>query len=434
MGIVNYVVKFVSDPSFQEEQRWVRWLVEKLSFVGPNTWTGLRIPFFLAALTYFYLGMYVAGLISATIGFVTDWIDGKVARFLGMAGESFGALFDGSADKLILFLVTYLGWNIMHPLAVIILWAVEVFGVPVISVFFRKKDDNIFEHLKVGKFKFALQIILFYILWTANYVIPDWIWWTLWVNILLSVIIILAFFSVICKINRRLDRFLADSITLENLLCGVASMVFASEGNLKFAAALISVAGIFDVIDGMVARKVGSNSKYGDIKDSAGDLVSFGLAPAVLFFVRGVYWPVCLFFFCCTFTRLRYYIKVHAPEGVFFGFPCPAAAIFASSFLLWQNQISASGLEVIVLFCAILQVSFIFDNFFGRFEFKWYHAKKFSRMPRKAIGFFLFAAAILSGFSMVGEAISLMVTSYLLLSFKPVADKVFGWGEERNAK
>jgi phosphatidylserine synthase len=428
------MVKFVSDPSFQEEQRWVRWLIGKLSCIGPNTWTGLRIPFFLAALAYFYLGMYMAGMISATIGFLTDWIDGKVARFLGIAGETFGAIFDGSADKLILFLITYLGWNFTHPLVIIILWVVEVFGVPVISVFFRKKDDNIFEHLMVGKFKFALQIILFYILWTANYVFPDWIWWPLWINILLSVIILLAFFSVICKIDRKLDRFLADSITLENLLCGVASAIFASAGNLKFAAALISVAGIFDVIDGMVARKVGSNSKYGDIKDSAGDLISFGLAPAVLFFVRGVHWTVCLFFFCCTFVRLRYYIKVHAPEGVFFGFPCPAAAIFASSFLLWHSQVSASGLEIIVFFCAILQVSFFFDNLFGKLEFKWYHAKKFSRMPRKAMGFFLAAAAVLSGFGLVGEAVSFIVTSYLFLSFKPVADMVFGWGKGKDVK
>lgn len=427
----RYWVSFFVNPAFREKQPSVRWIAKKLSVLEANTWTGLRVPFFLAALAYLWIGMPTTGLLVATLGFITDGIDGLVARSMGMEGGKFGSLFDGSVDKLILLLIAYLGWNLTHPSVLIILGIVEFFGVPIIGIFFRREDKNIFEHLMVGKYKFVLQIALFYVLWMAKYLFPNWEWWTLWANVILSVIIILAIFSVICKVNIKLEKFLADSITLENFLCGVVSTTLAIMGNFEFAAALILIATVFDILDGMVARKVGSSgSKYGDIKDSAGDLMSFGVAPACLFFFSGVMWPACLLFFYCTFIRLSYYLRVHSPGGVFAGFPCPAAAIAVSSFLLWDGRISVVNLEAVILFCAIAEVSFIFDTFFSKVEFKWYHAKMSSKMPGKVVFFFLAALGVLFCIGRTGEGFSFYILSYFVLFYKPVADRLWGWGNE----
>lgn len=428
--VVAYLIKFFINPSFREKQTWMRWLAGKLSILGPNTWTALRAPLILDAFLCFYFGMPWTGLILATLAFLTDAADGMVARHLGIAGGKFGSAFDGAIDKMIHCLLLYLGWKFGIPffVAMAIMISIEVFNLATTLVS-KKRDGDIFEHLMVGKYKFVLQIGLFYILWVANFIFPDWPWWLLWIIILISVINILAFFSAICKINRKLERFLADSITLENVFCGIA-VFFLAKSNYKFAAALVVVAGVFDVLDGFIARKMGSSgSKYGDIKDCIGDVITFGLAAAFSFFVDGIHWTICLFFLCCTIMRLYYYIQFHAPEGIFFGFPCPAAAIIPSSFLLWENRISVSDLEIIVLLCAILEVSFVCDTFFGKIEFKWYNAKKFFRMPGKAKIFFVAPAVSFAAFGMIGEAISLLVLSYLFLFFKPVADWVFGWGK-----
>ena len=79
----------------------------------------------------------------------------------------------------------------------------------------------------------------------------------------------------------RLPR-LPDLLTTANLCCGVASILLASQGQLTIACGLIFLAAVFDVFDGLAARAMGGGSPLGAQLDSLADMVSFGVAPAIL--------------------------------------------------------------------------------------------------------------------------------------------------------
>ena len=90
--------------------------------------------------------------------------------------------------------------------------------------------------------------------------------------------------------NTKFKRFnlskaiIPNSFTAFNALSGFFSIVFASHGEIQTAAILIFVAGIFDAMDGLMARLVGTSSRFGVELDSLSDIVSFGAAPAFLIY------------------------------------------------------------------------------------------------------------------------------------------------------
>ncbi len=105
-------------------------------------------------------------------------------------------------------------------------------------------------------------------------------------------------------------------------------------GKFWWAASFIGLAIVFDMLDGKVARALGSDSKFGVSYDSLSDLVSFGIAPAVLLYV----WCLAdagkmglmalLFYIICTALRLaRFNIQAQKEEKYnFSGLPSPMAA------------------------------------------------------------------------------------------------------------
>jgi CDP-diacylglycerol---serine O-phosphatidyltransferase len=110
----------------------------------------------------------------------------------------------------------------------------------------------------------------------------------------------------------------ADFITLINAVSGICS-VFASfkyaligaPGYLWAAASLVLVAALADFLDGRVARKSARSSSLGADLDSLADLISFGVAPAILAFALGMNgawdWVVLAYFVCCGLSRLARY-------------------------------------------------------------------------------------------------------------------------------
>ena len=79
----------------------------------------------------------------------------------------------------------------------------------------------------------------------------------------------------------RLPR-IPDLLTTANLSCGVGSILFASQGQLTAACALVFAGAVFDVLDGLAARALGGGSPLGAQLDSLADMVTFGLAPAFI--------------------------------------------------------------------------------------------------------------------------------------------------------
>lgn len=88
------------------------------------------------------------------------------------------------------------------------------------------------------------------------------------------------------KFNERyLSNILPNAITFANMALGVIAMYISmdtSSNNIKIASVLILIAGAADKLDGFVARKLGSTSDFGKELDSLCDLVSFGVAPVLL--------------------------------------------------------------------------------------------------------------------------------------------------------
>jgi CDP-diacylglycerol--serine O-phosphatidyltransferase len=152
------------------------------------------------------------------------------------------------------------------------------------------------------------------------------------------------------KRDRRLRRgiyLLPSLMTGANLLCGyyasIASLTGGNE-NLDHAAKAIGIAIVFDALDGRIARLTGTNTEFGVQFDSLADVVSFGIAPAILAYAWGLRsvpvaggdsflghfaWLCCLaFLICCAWRLARFNVQGMAPGGSknFVGMPTPAAA------------------------------------------------------------------------------------------------------------
>ena len=108
---------------------------------------------------------------------------------------------------------------------------------------------------------------------------------------------------------------LADFFTLANAACGVAAIFFAVtyvdtrlSTHFFAAAAMAPVAFVFDMLDGRIARWRRQHSALGRELDSLADVVSFGVAPAVLGFAAGLRggwdWVALIYFVCCGVSRL----------------------------------------------------------------------------------------------------------------------------------
>lgn len=136
--------------------------------------------------------------------------------------------------------------------------------------------------------------------------------------------------------TRERARLLAPStFTTLNMMSGLSSVLLAFRGHFTLAAVLIAVSIVLDIADGFVARLVGATSPFGLQLDSLADLISFGLAPAVLIHTWALdEWPVLawlaafLWLSCAAFRLARFNVTIDplADKRYFVGLPSPGAA------------------------------------------------------------------------------------------------------------
>ena len=173
---------------------------------------------------------------------------------------------------------------------------------------------------------------------------------------------------------RRFRRgvFLLPSLfTVANLFCGYACVVYATRADFDTAALLIGIAMVLDTLDGLIARLTHSTSAFGVQLDSLADVVSFGLAPAILAFTWGLWplkrlgWAAGFIYVTAAAMRLaRFNIQTAAStdKRYFVGLPSPAAgAVIASTVYLFpfglQEPRAAAPALAMVLVPAFLMVS-----------------------------------------------------------------------------
>lgn len=134
-------------------------------------------------------------------------------------------------------------------------------------------------------------------------------------------------------------------VTTANMFCGFYSMTAAMRGDYVNASWAIILAAVFDLLDGRIARLAKATSPFGVQYDSLSDLISFGMAPAMLFYqwVFVAYDRLGLlaafFFLACAALRLaRFNINTDKVEKQYFqGIPSPAAAGLVATFVIFRH-------------------------------------------------------------------------------------------------
>lgn len=138
---------------------------------------------------------------------------------------------------------------------------------------------------------------------------------------------------------------LPNLITSMNLFCGFYSITAAIQSQFVDAAIAILVGTVFDLLDGKIARATHTTSKFGMEYDSLADLITFGLAPALLMFLwalesTGRYgWSAAFLFTICGALRLARFNTYPSSGSGFEGLPIPAAAAMNVSVLLFFSRL-----------------------------------------------------------------------------------------------
>jgi CDP-diacylglycerol--serine O-phosphatidyltransferase len=132
--------------------------------------------------------------------------------------------------------------------------------------------------------------------------------------------------------------------TVANMLFGFLSVVASSRGQLERASLLIMVAIVADVLDGRIARMTGTTTRFGEAVDSLADVVSFGVAPAMLAYHWGLWQHpragmfLCFLFLAAGAIRLaRFSTSPHSSRS-FIGLPIPAAAAGIAMLVLMSPE------------------------------------------------------------------------------------------------
>ena len=228
--------------------------------------------------------------------------------------------------------------------------------------------------------------------------------------------------------KRRTRRFqrsvylLPSMFTIGTLFCGYVCIVLTMREDYRWAAVFVGVATVLDVLDGRIARLAGAASKFGGEFDSLADVVSFGIAPAVLVLAWGlepldrIGWAGGFLYVTFAALRLaRFNVQADSPDKRYFiGMPSPAAAgVLASTVFAWPDGFEIAQAPYIalamVLVPALLMVSRIRFRAFGALMLR----------PRSSFLVLLQFALLVAAIAVQPELV-LFVMAYSYLASGPI--------------
>jgi CDP-diacylglycerol---serine O-phosphatidyltransferase len=140
---------------------------------------------------------------------------------------------------------------------------------------------------------------------------------------------------------------LPNLLTVSGLFFGFYSIIASIKGDFENAAWAILMSAVFDALDGWVARLTKSTSRFGVEMDSLSDLVCFGVAPAVLFYIWALApfkrwgWVGAFLFVVCGALRLaRFNVQMAGSEKKHFtGLPIPGGAAVIATFVIFHKDV-----------------------------------------------------------------------------------------------
>lgn len=201
---------------------------------------------------------------------------------------------------------------------------------------------------------------------------------------------------------RMRDRgiyLLPNLFTTGALFAGFYAIVQAMNGRFEYAAVAILIAMVLDGLDGRVARMTHTQSAFGAEFDSLSDMVSFGVAPALVIYEfalqgMGKFGWIAAFVYCAgaALRLARFNTQLEAPtdKRFFQGLPSPAAAALIASFVWVMVEYAVPGPDTrwaaafLALFAGLTMVS----------NFKYYSGKEINL--RKSVPFFVILLVVLA--------------------------------------
>ena len=230
--------------------------------------------------------------------------------------------------------------------------------------------------------------------------------------------------------DKKARMILPNAITLIGVCIGLSSIKFALDGKFALAVIAILFAALMDALDGRIARLIKGTSKMGKELDSLGDVISFGVAPALIMYFWNLQyldklgWFVCLTYVVCVALRLaRFNISSEEEpswkDNFFEGVPSPAGGII----VLMPLVLSFSGLGEFffkINYDLIVPIFFIMVSTLLISTIPTYSFKKIV-IPRAMTKFLLFGIVLFFGSLLVYTFKILAVSSLIYLCLIPVS-------------
>ena len=242
------------------------------------------------------------------------------------------------------------------------------------------------------------------------------------------------------KIPSRGIYLLPSILTTFGMFAGFYSIIASINGDFTLAAISIMVAMLWDALDGRVARLTNTQSDFGAQYDSLADLVSFGVAPALLVYewslsdLGRIGWLAAFIFLACAALRLaRFNTQVGISDKRYFqGLPSPAAAgVIASMIWLkfWKFEYFDFGIVSlsyyvgvgITIVCALLMVS----------NLRYY---SFKELDSKKASFRFLLAIVLSFIVLLSKPNIFLFTGFFLYMLSGPFITINGLNKKRNQK
>ena len=228
--------------------------------------------------------------------------------------------------------------------------------------------------------------------------------------------------------DKKARMILPNTLTLIGVCIGLSSIKFAWDSKFELSIVAIIFAGLFDALDGRVARLIKGTSLVGKELDSLADVISFGVAPAFIMYFWSLSnlgkfgWLLCLIYVVCVALRLARF-NVNSSEtpswkdNFFEGMPAPAGGIL----LLMPLIFSLSGLNIYnISYDIVVSVFFIVISFLLISKIPTYSFKKIV-IPRRLTIFVLFGIVLFIGLMLIYTFKVLVFGGLIYISLIPIS-------------
>ena len=227
--------------------------------------------------------------------------------------------------------------------------------------------------------------------------------------------------------DKKARMLLPNALTLINVCIGLSSIKFALDAKFELSIIAIIFAGIFDALDGRVARLLKGTSLVGKELDSLADLISFGVAPAFIMYFWSLNnlgkfgWLLTMIYVVCVALRLARFninsnIESSWKDNYFEGVPSPAGGILILMPLIFSvSEINLININYdIVVPTVFILISFLLISKVPTFAFK-----KIT-IPRRMTIFVLFGIVLFFGLLLIYTFKVLVICGLIYICLIPI--------------